>query len=114
MKLLSQMLLILFPIPCPAALGYQLDLLMGVSLRKGGMLPKQSGAYLMDSFRVNSLIPAFEQIEEELKNLNTSDHWTIFVIIVLSFWIALGNLLMIWKLRRLEKKQSEIKIGNPV
>ena len=64
MKLLSQMLLVLFPIPCPAALGYQLDLLMGVSLRKGGMLPKQSGAYLMDSFRVNSLIPAFEQIEE--------------------------------------------------
>ena len=51
MKLLSQMLLVLFPIPCPAALGYQLDLLMGVSLRKGGMLPKQSGAYLMDSFR---------------------------------------------------------------
>ena len=67
MKLLSQLLLVLFPIPCDAALGYQLDLLMGVSLWKGGMLPKQSGAYLMDSFRVNSLIPAFEQIEEEFK-----------------------------------------------
>ena len=114
MKLLSQMLLVLFPIPCPAALGYQLDFLMGVSLRKGGLLSKQTGEYLMDSFRVNSLIPAFSQIEEELKNLNLSDHWTIIVIIVLSFWVALGNLLLIWKLRKLEKKQSEAKIGNPV
>ena len=108
------MLLILFPILYPAAMGNQLDLLMGVSLWKGGILPKQSGDYLMDSFRVNSLIPAFAQIEEELKNLNSSDHWTIIVIIVLSFWVALGNLLLIWKLRKLEKKQSEAKIGNPV
>ena len=77
MKFLSQMLLILFPIPCPAILGYKLDLLIGLSLRKGGILPKQSGDYLMDSFRVNSLIPAFAQIEEKLRNLNSSDHWTL-------------------------------------
>ena len=114
MKLLSQLLLVLLPIPVPAGLGYQLDVLMGVSLKKGGMLPKQSGAYLLDSFRTNSLIPAFERIQEELENLNSSDHWTIFVLIVLSLWIALGNLLIIWKMRRLAKKRSEIKIGPPV
>ena len=113
MKLLSQMLLLLFPIPCPAALGYQLDLLMGQPV-EGRHAPQAKWRLPYGSFRVNSLIPAFEQIEEELKNLNTSDHWTIFMIIVLSFWIALGNLLMIWKLRRLEKKQSGIKNGKPV
>ena len=114
MKLLSQLLLVLFPIPCPAGLGYQLDLLMGVSLKKGGMLPKQSGAYLLDSFRTNSLIPAFERIQEELENLNSSDHWTILVLIILSLWAAVGNLLIIWKMRRLAKKRSKIKIGLPV
>ena len=75
------MLLILIPI-CPAILGYKLDLLIGLSLRKWGILPKQSGDYLMDSFRVNSLIPAFAQIEEELRNLNSSDHWTLAEMIV--------------------------------
>ena len=69
MKLISQLLLVLFPIPWPAGLGYQLDVLMGVSLKKGGMLPKQSGAHLLDSLRTNSLIPAFERIQEELENL---------------------------------------------
>ena len=114
MKFLSQMLLILFPIPCPAILGYKLNLLIGLSLRKGGILPKQSGDYLMDSFRVNSLIPAFAQIEEELRNLNSSDHWTLAGMIVLSACVALGNLLLIWKMKKLEKKQYETKIGNPV
>ena len=114
MKLLSQLLLVLFPIPCPAGLGYQLDVLMGVSLKKGGMLHKQSGTYVLDSFRINSLILAFERIEEELENLNSSDRWMIFVLIVLSLWTALGNLLIIWKMRRLAKKRSEIKIGPPV
>ena len=70
MKFLSQLLLILFPIPCPAILGYKLDLLIGLSLRKGGILPKQSGDYLMDSFHVKSLIPAFAEIEEEFRILN--------------------------------------------
>ena len=113
MKLLSQLLLVLFPIPCPAGLGYQLDLLM-VSLKKGGMLPKQSGAYLLDSFRTNSLIPAFERIQEELENLNSSDHWTILVLIILSLWMAVGNLLFVWKMRRLAKKRSEIRVGPKV
>ena len=62
MKLMAQLLLVLFPIPLSAGLGYQLDVLLGVSLKKGGMLPKQSGAYLLDSFKTNSLIPAFERI----------------------------------------------------
>ena len=54
MKFLSQMLLILFPIPCPPYW----------------------------AIRVNSLIPAFAQIEEELRNLNSSDHWTLAEMIV--------------------------------
>ena len=109
MKLMAQLLLVLFPIPLSAGLGYQLDVLMGVSLKKGGMLPKQSGAYLLDSFRTNSLIPAFERIQEELENLNSSDHWMIFVLILLSLWTAIGNLLFVWRLRRLAKKRSEIR-----
>ena len=85
MKLIAQLLLVLFPIPLSAGLGYQLDvLLLGVSLKKRGMLPKLSGAYLLDSFRTNSLIPAFEKIQEELEHLNSSDHWTIFMLNVLS------------------------------
>ena len=114
MKLIAQLLLVLFPIPLSAGLGYQLDVLLGVSLKKGGMLPKQSRAYLLDSFRTNSLIPAFERIQEELENLNSSDHWMIFVLILLSLWTAIGNLLFVWRLRRLAKKRSKIRVGPPV
>ena len=114
MKFVSQLILILLPIPCSAILGYKLDLLMGLSLRKGGILPKQSGDYLMDSFRVNSLIPAFAEIEEELRSLNSSDHWTLAGMIALSACITLGNLMLIWKMKKLERKQNENNLGNPV
>ena len=68
----------------------------------------------MDSFRVNSLIPAFSEIEEELRSLNSSDHLTLAGMIALSACIALGNLMLIWKMKKLEKKQNENKLGNPV
>ena len=71
MKHVSQLLLVLFPVPCLAILGYKLDLLMHLSLRKGGLLPPQSGEYLMDSFRTDILIPAFGAVEEQLRSLNT-------------------------------------------
>ena len=92
MKFLSQLLLILFPIPCPAILGYKLD-------------------YLMDSFRV---IPAFAQIKEELRSLNSSDHWTLAGMIALGACITLGNLMLIWKIKKLERKRNENNLGNPV
>ena len=114
MKFLSQLLLILFPIPCPAILCYKLDLLIGLSLRKGCILPKKSGNYLMDSFRVNTLIPAFAAIKEELRTLNSSDHWTLAGMIALGACITLGNLMLIWKMKKLERKQNENNLGNPV
>ena len=87
MRFVSQVLLVLFPLPCPAILGYKLDLLMGLSLRKGGILPLQSGDYLMDSFRVNTLIPAFGAIKEELMYLNSSDHRHVAGMITLAGFI---------------------------
>ena len=114
MKFVSQLILILFPVPCPTILGYKLDLLMGLSLREGGILPKQSGDYLMDSFCVNTLIPAFAAIEEELRTLNSSDHWTLAGMIALGACITLGNLMLIWKIKKLERKRNENNLGNPV
>ena len=70
MRLIGQLCLIFFPIPLSAGLGTQLDVLLGVSLKQGGMVPKQSGQYLLDSFRVNSFIPAFQKIQEELDDLS--------------------------------------------
>ena len=114
MKSVTQLLLMFFPVPLATGLGYQLDVLLGVSLKKGGMLPKQSGQYLLDSFRVNSLIPAFEKIQEELEELHTSNHWEIVVMIFLGLWTVMGNLFLAWKLRKVIKKRAEARAGPPV
>ena len=114
MNSVTQLLLMFFPVPLAAGLGYQLDVLLGVSLKKGGMLPKQSGPYLLDSFRVNSLIPAFERIQEELEELHTSNHWEIVVMILLGLWTVVGNLFLAWKLRKVIKKRAEARAGPPV
>ena len=100
MKSVTQLLLMFFPVPLAAGLGYQLDVLLGVSLKKGGMLPKQSGPYLLDSFRVNSMIPSFHRIQEELEELHTSNHWEIVAMIFLGLWTVVGNLFLAWKLRK--------------
>ena len=105
MRSIRQLCLIFFPIPLSAGLGTQLDVLLGVSLKQGGMLPKQSGQYLLDSFRVNSLIPAFQKIQEELENLHASNHWEILVMIFLGIWTLVGNLYFAWKLRKFMKKK---------
>ena len=114
MKSVTQLLMMFFPVPLAAGLGYQLDVLLGVSLKKGGMLPKQSGLYLLDSFRVNSLIPAFQRIQEDLEDLHTSNHWEIIVMIFLGLWTVAGNLFLAWKLRKVIKKRAEIRAGPPV
>ena len=106
MKSVIQLFLFFFPIPMSAGLGYQLDVLLGVSLKKGGMLPKQSGPYLLDSFRINSLIPAFQRIQEELEDLHASNHWEILVMIFLGLWTVTGNLFLAWKLRKVIKKHG--------
>ena len=87
---------------------------LGVSLKQGGMLPKQSGQNLLDSFRVNSLIPAFQKIQEELENLHASNHWEILVMIFLGIWTVVGNRYFAWKLRKFMKKKVEIREGPPV
>ena len=114
MKSVIQLFLVFFPIPLSAGLGYQLDVLLGVSLKKGGMLPKQSGPYLLDSFRINSLIPAFQRIQDELDDLHTSNHWEILVLIFLGLWTVTGNLFLAWKLRKVIKKSAEVRTGPPV
>ena len=114
MKSVTQLLLMFFPVPLSAGLGYQLDVLLGVSLKKGGMLPKQSGPYLLDSFKINSLIPAFQRIQEELEDLHASNHWEILVLIFLGLWTVAGNLFLAGKLRKVFKKRGEIRAGTPV
>ena len=68
----------------------------------------------MDSFRVNTLIPALAAIEEELRTLNSSDHWTLVGMIALGACITLGNLMLIWKIKKLERKRNKNNLGNPV
>ena len=113
MNYITQLLLMVFPVPLAAGLGYQLDVLLRVSLKKGGLLPKQTGPYLLDSFRVNSLIPAFERIQEELEELHASNHWEIIVMILLGIWTIVGNLFLAWKLRKVIKKRGEARAGLP-
>ena len=105
-KSVTQLLMMFFPVPLAAGIGYQLDVFLGVSLKKGGMLPKQSGPYLLYSFRVNSLIPAFQKIQDELEELHTSNHWEIVVMIFLGLWTVMGNLFLAWKLRKVFKKRA--------
>ena len=103
-KKYKKLLLLMFPVNLAVGLGYQLDVLLGVSLRKGGLLPEQTGPYLRDSFRVNSLIPARERIQEELEDLHSSNHWEIVVIIFLALWRILGKIF---------KKRAEARGGLP-
>ena len=113
MNYLPQILLMIFPVHLAIGLGYQLDVLLGVSLKKGGLLPEQTGPYLRDSFRVNSLIPALERIQEELEELHSSNHWEIVVMIFLGLWTLVGTLLLAWKLRKINKKRGEARAGLP-
>ena len=84
----------------------KLDLLIHLSLKKGGALPPQTGDYLQDSFCQQSLIPAFSAVEEELKQLINTDGWHMVGLIVISGAGAFGNLLLAWKLKNLGKKLS--------
>ena len=88
-------------------------MLLGVSLYKGGLLPEQTGPYLRDSFRVNSLIPALERIQEELEELHALNHWEIVVMIFLGLWTIVGNLFLAWKLRKVIKKRAKTRGGLP-
>ena len=63
MRYFLQVILLLLPVPAPALLGYKLNLLIRLSLRKGGLLTPQSGMYLKDSLRTDSLVPALEAVE---------------------------------------------------
>ena len=89
-------------------------MLLGLSLKKGGLLPEQTGPYLRDSFRVNRLIPALERIQEELEELHSLNHWEIVVMIFLGLWTIVGNLFLAWKLRKVIKKRAEARAGPPV
>ena len=113
MNHISKLLLMMFPVHLAVGLGYQLDVLLVVSLMEGGLLPEQTGPYLRDSFRVNSLIPALERIQEELEELHSSNHWEIVVIIFLGLWTIVGNLFLAWKLRKVIKKRCEARGGLP-
>ena len=113
MNYIPKLLLMVFPVHLAVGLGYQLDVLLGVSLKKGGLLPEQTSPYLHDSFRVNSLIPALERIHEELEELHASNHWEIDIMIFLGLWTIVGNLFLAWKLRKVIKKRAEARAGPP-
>ena len=84
----------------------KLDLIKHFSLKKGGALPPQTDDCLQDSFHQQSLILAFSAVEEELKQLITTDGWHMVGLIVISGAGAFGNLLLAWKLKNLGKKLS--------
>ena len=84
----------------------KLNLLINLSLKKGGALPPQTGDYLQDSFCRQSLIPAFSAVEEELKQLITTDEWHMVGLVVISGAGIFGNLLLAWKLKNLGKRLS--------
>ena len=113
MNLTPKLFLLMFPVDLAMGLGYQLDVLLGVTLKKGRLLPEQTGPYLRDSFRVDSLIPALQRIQEELEDLHTSNHWEVVTIIFLALWTILGNLFMVWRMRKILKKRGEGRGGLP-
>ena len=84
----------------------KLDLLIHLSLKKEGALPPQTGDYLQDSFRQQSLIPAFSAVEEESKQQINTDGWHLMGIILISGTGVLGNLLLAWMLKHLGKRIS--------
>ena len=84
----------------------KLDLLIYLSLKKGGALQPQTGDYLQDSFRRQSLILAFSAVEEELKQLISTDGWHLMRTILISGAGVLGSLLLVWKLKHLGKRIS--------
>ena len=104
MKSLTILVLVLCPGKVPALLGMKLDLLIHLSLQKGGTLPPQTGEYLQDSFRCESLIPAFSAVEQELKQLNTTDQWHMVGTLTMSGVGFIGNILLTWNIKELEKR----------
>ena len=100
--------LIFWQLPVPGLLGYKLDLLIHLSLRKGGSLPPQTGQYLKDSFRQEALMPAFKAVETELKVLNTASHWHAVGMMTMSAVGFVDNILLTWKIKQLEKKQGGV------
>ena len=106
MKTLMILVLVICPGKVPALLGMKLDLLIHLSLQKGGTLPPQTGEYLQDSFRRESLVLAFSAVEEELKQLITMDQWHLVGMLVISGVGVIGNLLLTWKLKQLGKKMG--------
>ena len=84
----------------------KLDLLIHLSLKKGGALPQQTGNYLQDSFRRQSLILAFSAVEEELKHLIRTDGWHLMGLLLISGAGVLSNLLLFWKMKYLGKRIS--------
>ena len=87
----------------------KLDLLIHLSLKKGGTLPPQIGDYLKDSSCRQSLIPVFSAVEEELKQLITTDEWHMVGMLMISGAGVLGNLFLAWKLKNLGKKMGRNK-----
>ena len=104
MKTLVILVLVICPGKVPALLGMKLDLLIHLSLQKGGTLPPQTGEYFQDSFRRESLVPTFSAMEEELKQLNAIDQWHMMVMLIKSGVGIIGNVLLTWKLKQLGKK----------
>ena len=109
MKVLVVVVLIICLGEVRVAPAMKLDLLIHLSLKKGGTLPPQTGDYLQDSFRRQSLIPAFSAVEEELKQLMTTDEWHMVGMVVISGAGVLGNLFLAWKLKNLGKKVGRNK-----
>ena len=109
MKVLVVVVLIICLGEVRVAPAMKLDLLIHLSLKKGGTLPPQTGDYLQDSFRRQSLIPAFSAVEEELKQLMTTDEWHMVGMVVISVAGVLGKLLLAWKLKNLGKKVGRNK-----
>ena len=72
-------------------------------------ISRRKGDYLQDSFRRQSLIPAFSAVEEELKQLITTDEWHMVGMLIISGAGVLGNLFLAWKLKNLGKKMGRNK-----
>ena len=106
MKHILLIVLIFLPVPVPGLLGYKLDLLIHLSLRKGGSLPPQTCLYLKDSFCTETMVPAFEVVEMELEVLNRTSHWQIRATMTMSAIGFVANVLLGWKIKQMEKKRS--------
>ena len=75
-----------------------------IQLKSGYRLVTSVGNLVSIGTGAVSLIPAFSAVEQELKQLNTTDQWHMVGMLIISGVGSIGNIDLTWKLKQLGKR----------